>query len=99
MLGEINSGGKLCVKINGLWHGVGQLVQLLTVNFTKVKAIKLGTTGLSSPERYLLASNKQDKSVDVRRTSHLVGGVCDEQMINTICLRSKSYGCVAVVGK
>lgn len=79
LLNALNHGGKLCVKVNGLWHGVEQLVHKLSCNFKKVKAIKIATAPLASPEWYLLCLNYQPLVIDIRRASHLVGAVCDEQ--------------------
>nr|QTJ63569.1 polyprotein [Hymenopteran flavi-related virus] len=83
----INAGGKMCLKVNGLWHGVQQMVHTLSKQFAKVKAIKLGTTSLASPEWYLLLEGKQLKESDVRRASELIGAICDEQQYHYLLMQ------------
>lgn len=84
---QLPNGGKACLKINGLWHGVEQAVHELTQNFAKVKAVKLGTTALSSPEWYLLCSGYGPKLADMRRAIYLVASVCDEQRFHYLLMQ------------
>ncbi|OAD51890.1 hypothetical protein WN48_04066 [Eufriesea mexicana] len=87
LISTINAGSKMAIKINGLWHGVIQLIHNLTKNFSKIKAIKLGTTGLSSPEWYLLASGREDKEASNYRAFELIGAVSDEQQYHYLLMQ------------
>lgn len=78
LLSVLKRGGKMCVKINGVWGGIFQVLHALTQHFKAVKAIKLGITHHGSPEIYLFARRYDDtKRVPGMRTQYLLSALIE----------------------
>nr|UDL13940.1 MAG: polyprotein [Xiangshan flavi-like virus 1] len=56
---SVKPGGKMCIKFNGVWDGVYDVLHLLSKDFKEIKFIKLGSTSHGSPEFYMLARGFQ----------------------------------------